>query len=242
MSKIIVANWKANLLPKESLVLAKKYSTLKSVKADIIACPDFLALSAAAQLLKKSAVNLGAQDCASFSVGSHTGDIPAIALKSIGAKYIIAGHSEKRASGDTNKIVSEKVQKILTEKLTPIICIGESASERRAKKTAAVFRKQLAAIFGNLSQTQLTQSIFIAYEPLWAIGSGKALIAEEAAELCELARKTALSFGASKIKVLYGGSVDTKNAAGYLQKNEIDGLLIGGASLNFQAFKKIINF
>lgn len=242
MKKIIVANWKANLLSKESLVLAKKYSTFKSANSNIVVCPDFLAILPIAQLLKKSAISLGAQDCSVFSLGSHTGDISASALKSAGAKYIIAGHSEKRASGDTDKIVSEKVQKILTEKLTPIICIGESASERRAKKTAAVFRKQLAAIFGNLSQTQLTQSIFIAYEPLWAIGSGKALIAEEAAELCELARKTALSFGASKIKVLYGGSVDTKNAAGYLQKNEIDGLLIGGASLNFQAFKKIINF
>ena len=185
---------------------------------------------------------MGAQDCAGFSLGSHTGDISAIALKSIGTKYIIAGHSEKRASGDTDKIVAEKVQRILAEKLTPIVCIGESAAERRVKKTAAVFRKQLAAIFGSLNKKQLAQPIFIAYEPLWAIGSGKALIAEEAAELCELVRKTALSFGASKIKVFYGGSVDTKNAAGYLQKNEIDGLLIGGASLNFQAFKKIINF
>ncbi len=242
MSKIIVANWKANLLPKESSVLAKKYSTLKSANSNIVVCPDFLAISSVAQLLKKSAISLGAQDCASFSLGSHTGDISAVALKSIGTKYIIVGHSEKRASGDTDKIVAEKVQRILTEKLTPIICIGESAAERRAKKTAAVFKKQLAAIFGNLNKVQLVQPIFIAYEPLWAIGSGNALVAEEAAGLCELAKKTALSLGIKKIKVFYGGSVDAKNASAYLQKNEIDGLLIGGASLNFQAFKKIINF
>ena len=242
MKKLLVANWKANLLPKESLVLAKKYSTFSSVKNNIVVCPDFLATLPASLLFKKTALSLGAQDCSNFSSGSHTGDISATALKSAGVKFVIVGHSEKRASGDTDKIVSEKVQKILAEKITPIICIGENANEKKARKTAAIFKKQLAAIFTNLSKAQLSQPIIIAYEPLWAIGSGNALAADEAAKLCKLAKETALSFGASKIKVLYGGSVDAKNSANYLTKNEIDGLLIGGSSLNFQAFRKIINY
>ena len=241
MKKIIVANWKANLLPKESLSLAKKYSTLKSANSNIVVCPDFLAISSVAQLLKKSAISLGAQDCSISSLGSHTGDISASALKSVGVQYIIVGHSERRASGDTDKIVSEKVQKVLAEKITPIICIGENAAERRAKKTTVILKKQLAAIFSNLSKAQLSQQFFLAYEPLWAIGSGNALAAEEAAELCELVKKTASAIGASKLKVLYGGSINKDNSVSYLQDNRIDGLLIGGASLDFRSFSKIIN-
>ena len=241
MKKIIVANWKANLSPKEALRLARKYSALKIKDLALVVCPDFLSIQPLAVLFKKTSIILGAQDCSAFSLGAHTGEISASSLKSAGASQVIIGHSERRTIGESNEIICQKVKNSLAEKLTPIICIGESAVERRQKKTAVVLKRQLSAVFSGLTKEQLAKKILVAYEPIWAIGTGRPLDAKEANNLCGDIKKIAVAFGASNIFVLYGGSVNDTNAEDFLSSSAIDGLLLGGASLKFQVFSQVVN-
>ncbi|MFZ4648066.1 MAG: triose-phosphate isomerase [Patescibacteria group bacterium] len=240
MKKIIIANWKAKLGPREAISLAKKYSFLNS-KYSLVVCPDFSVIYPISELLKKTKIFFGSQDCSAFPSGAHTGEVSASSLKTLGAKYVIIGHSERRANGEGIDLILQKVQKVLAEKMIPVVCVGESAKERLQKKTMTILTKQLSQVFNKLSPEQKSQKIFVAYEPVWAVGSGQALAPEESEFICGFIKKNTNSLGASKVEVLYGGSVSANNAKEYLNQDNVSGLLIGGASLDFSVFRKIIN-
>jgi triosephosphate isomerase len=241
MKKIIIANWKANLPIRSSLVLAKKYSSLSQKKFSIVVCPDFLGIQPISILLKKTNISLGAQDASIFPLGAHTGEIPSSALKSLGVKFILVGHSERRSNGETSEITFQKIQRILAEKITPVICIGENLIQHNQNKTIAVLKKQLFSIFSQLSKEEKERRILIAYEPVWSIGSGKALDADEAGFVCRFIKEFANQNSLSKVEVIYGGSVNESNSDNYLKEENISGLLLGGSSLNFPLFSKIVN-
>ncbi len=242
MNKIIIANWKANLLPTQARSLTKKFTAERPAKnLTAVLCPDFVALSETASLLKKSAFLLGAQDCSAFLPGAHTGEVTAAALKQCGAKYVIIGHSERRANGENSKTISQKIQQAVAEKLIPIICVGETAGERRLKKTKTVLAKQLQEVLAPLPGNYAKSPLIFAYEPVWAIGSGLTPEPLETAEICAMIKNLAAKAGFSRVTVIYGGSITDQNAGEYLQQSAISGLLVGGASLDARRFRRLLN-
>lgn len=241
MKKLIIANWKAKLDPRESLDLAKKYSKMSDAKNNVVVCPDFTAVQQVATILKGSKMSLGAQNCSVFSPGAYTGEVTAAVLKKIGVKYVIIGHSERRAAGESERSVFEKLIKVLELGLVPVLCIGETANERKNKKTTAILKKQLESALAKLPKKLLEQRIVIAYEPVWAIGSGRELDPEETEIQISLIKKWVFEIGGVNSQVLYGGSVDSQNCSLYLNQKSVDGLLVGGASLDYRVFDKIIN-
>lgn len=226
MKKIIVGNWKCN--PSS----AKKAEALfkASDRADVVICPPFVFLAGAN--LKSAA--LGAQDVF-WEEGAYTGEVSPAQLKGLGVKYVIVGHSERRAMGDTDDIVMKKALAVIKAGMKAIVCVGEPDNVRRegvryAEKFVAL---QMAAVDSVISSGKL----IIAYEPLWAIGSGRPAAPEDAVSMISHIRSCCAN---EKIKILYGGSVSPENAAAFLAKPEIDGLLVGGASANPAEFKKIV--
>lgn len=242
---MIVANWKMQIGRGTSVTLAKAVASLKS-PAQVVLCPSFTALDAVGQALGKSKVALGAQDVFWQAVGAYTGEISPLHLGELGVVYVIIGHSERRGLGETDAEVNKKVITTLSAGLTPIICVGESEAERRAGKTKQVVERQIKAALKTL-HTRAQERIIFAYEPIWAISTTKhAVVAAPADAVAthQLIRQTALrsikGIKAKRISVLYGGSVDPKNAKSFLQQAEVDGLLVGGASLNAASLKAII--
>lgn len=245
--KIIIANWKMNLGLKDSLTLAKKFKTkfVGFKKGDVAVCPSAFALSEIAKILKGSAVRLGAQNVFWEQHGSYTGEISPASLVEIGCEYVILGHSERRTHLLENyEMIHKKVLgAIKTEKLTPVICIGENWEERKTDRRDFILVEQLwqalsgLDIFGN-------QQIIIAYEPIWAIGSGTAIEPAEA-EYAHKIIKLALNdmFGmqiiSKNFKIIYGGSINGKNVKGFTKLENLDGFLVGGASLNEDEFYKV---
>jgi triosephosphate isomerase len=242
MKKLIVGNWKNNLSLKDSLVLAKNYAKVfRASSGAVVACPSTWALVSVKKILGVS-VKLGAQDVGHQERGAHTGDIDAKSLAEIGCTYVIIGHSERRAQGESSAQINLKLKAILKEpKLTPIICIGESWSLYQAKKSKTFVTTQIKQTLAGLNLG--TRQIIIAYEPIWAIGTGKAMVASEAQIMHAFIKTEAKKvLGAkTRLMVLYGGSVNGSNSQTYLKKTDIDGLLVGGASLKIQEFKKIAN-
>lgn len=242
MKKLFIANWKMQLDNKESLALSKSFSKrFKKSSDEIIVCPDFSSLSPVSQNLKGSAIKLGAQDIAAYDKGAYTGEVSAKSLKQLGVKYVIIGHSERRQYlKEDSAMLKLKIVQALAVGLTPIFCIGENLKERNSKKTHQVLYKQLEDSLTGLDITN-DKDIVIAYEPVWAIGSGKAISPTEA-ESAHVFIKGSLAEIIGQIpRVLYGGSVNSKNAADFVEWPNIDGLLIGGASLNLDEFSKIVN-
>ena len=243
MKKIIIANWKANLSLAQARSLAKKLAASRPAKnLTAVLCPDFVALGEMANRLKKSAFLLGAQDCSAFLPGAHTGEVAAAVLKQGGVKYVIIGHSERRANGENSKTISQKIQQVVAEKLIPIICVGETAGERRLKKTKIVLAKQLQEVLAPLPSKHVKSPLIFAYEPVWAIGSGLTPEPLETAEICAMMKNLAAKAGFSRVTVIYGGSVTDQNAGEYLQYPAIAGLLVGGASLDARRFRRLLNF
>ena len=243
MNKIIVANWKMQLLPSEAKKLALSFlKSLVDVKNKIVVCPDFLSLAELTLLFKNSFISLGSQNLAAYDRGAYTGEIPAEALKELGVSYVIIGHSERRAyfqEGD--KLIAEKIKKAVSNKITPILCVGENAADRKKGKANIVIRQQLKGALSNLNVKEL-KNLHIAYEPIWAIGSGLTCNLEEALAIKDVICDHCFKLGLKKVKVLYGGSVKPDNAVKFLKKGTFDGLLVGGASLDLESFKKIVNF
>jgi triosephosphate isomerase len=243
MNKIIIANWKMNLSLKESLELANKVVKIKS-ENDIIICPDFLALSLIGARLKKTKkiyknIYLGAQNCAAFSHGSYTGEVATSNILESGAKYVIIGHSERREyQKEDNEMINDKLKEALKIGLKVILCVGENSINKKNKKTKTILRSQVKGALKGVNKKNL-ENISIAYEPIWAIGSGKIPEGEEVDEISAYIKNLVYNNFKKKIKVFYGGSVKTSNANNFLKHNNIDGLLIGGASLNYQEFSKI---
>ena len=244
--KIVAGNWKMNTLPADGKALAAQVVELaKEVPADVtlIITPPFTGLCAAAEAIKGSSVCLAAQNCADHEKGAYTGEVAANMVAAMGCTYVILGHSERRQYyGDTNANLLTKLKLALANGLKPIYCIGENLQERENNQHFAVCKEQLEVLF-NLSAEEFAQ-VVVAYEPVWAIGTGKTASADQAQEIHEYCRKVmADKFGAlaAETSILYGGSCNPSNAQEIFSKADVDGGLIGGAALvaeNFIAIAK----
>ena len=244
--KILIAgNWKMNCLLEDGTNLAKEVATevkkLGKPECEFLVCPPFTLLSNVKKALRGSKVALGAQDCHMAEKGAHTGDISPLMLKDLGCTYVLVGHSERRADHlESNEVVCKKAQALHTAGLKAVICIGETLAERESGKTIEVCTNQ---IMGSVPEGATATNTVIAYEPVWAIGTGKTPTAEEVQQTHAAIRKVvAKKLGkgvANKMRLLYGGSVKPSNAAELLSLDDVDGALIGGASLKASDFMGI---
>lgn len=235
-----------NLLKEEAEQLVRTLSENYAVNPNVecIVCPPFPWLTQTKALLGETGIQLGAQNCAATEKGAFTGEVSAQMLASAGVRYVILGHSERRALfGEQGAVLLEKTKRVLEAGLTPIFCIGETLEERNAGKLEQVISHQLQEVLGHLSLPQVL-NIVLAYEPVWAIGTGVTASPEQAEEVHTFIHgwltKT-FGSGASNVSILYGGSVTAENASGLFARNHIDGGLIGGASLKPADFLKIVN-
>lgn len=246
--KIVAGNWKMNKNLQEGIALAEELvEALKDEKpnCDVVICTPFIHLASVAKTIEGSAIGLGAENCADKASGAYTGEVSAEMVKSTGANYVILGHSERREYyHETPEILREKVQLAQANGLTVIFCIGESLAEREAGKQNEVVKTQLEGSVFNLSAEDFGKLI-IAYEPIWAIGTGKTATSEQAEEIHAYIRSViAEKYGketADAASILYGGSCKASNAPELFAKPDIDGGLIGGASLKAADFKGIID-
>ncbi|MCW1921424.1 triose-phosphate isomerase [Luteolibacter arcticus] len=245
---IFAANWKMNLGPSETEDFAKSFLSKvqnRTFPCDIVIAPPFVSLSKAAEILGNvSSIALAAQNCSQYDSGAYTGEISGMMLKEFFVHYVILGHSERRAIyGETDEVINAKVRKARELNLRPIFCIGETLEERKSGQLEKVLRTQVSIGLKGLSERDLLDTV-IAYEPVWAIGTGVTATAEQAQEAHAFVRSlVAEQFGndsAAKIRIQYGGSVKPNNAAELMACPDIDGALIGGASLEPQSFLDII--
>lgn len=243
---LIVGNWKMNKTLADAKELAGEIVDMfgRETETDVLICPPFTALAPVAKAIENSNILLGAQNMYHEPAGSFTGEISAAMLRDLFVTYVILGHSERRhILNESDQAINLKVQMAIKSNLKPIICVGESLEEHEAEETHRVISKQLEANLAKLPKNKADQ-IVIAYEPVWAIGTGKAATPEVAQEVHSFIRSLLSEmFGASKankIRILYGGSVKPDNIEELLQQPDIDGALIGGASLEFTPFLKII--
>jgi triosephosphate isomerase len=242
MKKIIIANWKMN--PKNFKEAQALFDSIKKAKRgpenEVVICPPFVWLRSLALKNTAKGISFGAQNCHWEISGAYTGEVAAVMTADAGAKYVILGHSERRQfMGETNEIINLKIKTALKAGLKPILCVGEKAGE----EMSSVLEEQLARATASLSVNQ-AKEIIVAYEPVWAIGTGNACSPDNALSAALFVKKTLTKlysrFLADKILILYGGSVTSLNAIDYLDKAQMDGLLVGGASLNEKEFGKII--
>ncbi len=241
--KILIAgNWKMNGLLADGVELAKGIAAGVKAKGkwecEFLVCPPFTLLTSVKKALRGAKVALGAQDCHFTEKGAHTGDISPVMLKEIGCSYVILGHSERRADhGETDELVSKKTVAAHEQGLKAIICIGETEAQRDAGKTIEVCTSQ---ILGSVPESATAANTVIAYEPVWAIGTGKTPTAQDVEDVHAAVRKAlAKKLGkgnANKMRILYGGSVKPSNAKEFLSLPDVDGALIGGASLKTADF------
>lgn len=245
---LIAANWKMYKTPQEtqaylSAFLPKLSSTLD---ADVVLCPPFTSLSVAAQALAGSSVALGGQNLSEQQEGAFTGEVSGAMLKAAGCAYVIIGHSERRQLfGETDERVAKKIAAAFANDLTPILCVGETLAEREANETLRVVATQVKAALKDLPSGH-TQRIVIAYEPIWAIGTGRTASPAQAQEV-HLAIRDILkdqygSLTSLKVRILYGGSVKPDNMAELMACEDIDGGLVGGASLKPESFLEIVQY
>ncbi len=240
--KIVAGNWKMNTLPAEGVQLAKSIVASRNEVCEcvnFIVCAPFTHLLMVADALKGSDIALGAQDCATETKGAYTGEVSAQMIAALGCKYVILGHSERRQYyGETSETLNKKMAQAYENNLTPIYCIGENLDEREADKHFEVCKAQIEEVVFNLSEEQF-KNLVIAYEPVWAIGTGKTATAEQAQEIHAYIREVLRSkFGAAAdlCPILYGGSCKPSNAQEIFAKEDVDGGLIGGASLKAEDF------
>lgn len=228
----------------QEIAWAHKYGpTFGNISANhqLIICPSFLALEQMQKILEPTAIKLGAQNCATHEHGAYTGEISAISLAQIGCTFCIIGHSERRIFfGETARQVAQKARLLMLERIIPVICIGENEEEKNKNKTNVVIERQLKPVLNELKKCG-SQTILIAYEPVWAIGSEKMPDAQTIENVANFIRDLTQSQAINTdIRILYGGSVSVTNATTLKKITGIDGLLIGGASLDFQELKKIV--
>ena len=246
--KIVAGNWKMNKTLQEGMALAAELNDmLKADKAncDVVICTPFIHLAKVSDMIDHSVLQLGAENCADKQSGAYTGEVSAAMVKSTGAEYVILGHSERREYyNETPEILKEKVLLALENGLKVIFCIGESLAEREANQQNEVVKAELEGSVFNLSEEDF-KKIVIAYEPIWAIGTGKTATSDQAEEIHAYIRSViADRYGkavAEDTSILYGGSCKASNAPELFAKPDIDGGLIGGASLKAADFKGIID-
>ncbi len=244
---IIAGNWKMNLTPAESKTLAAAVVAAAGAHTgdvDVVIGPTMISLSAAAEALAGSGVGLAAQNIHAEAKGAFTGEVGASMIASLGCTHVILGHSERRTYfGETDEGVFRKLRAALAADLTPIVCIGESLGERKAERTLEKVNFQVRAALAGLDPSDVPR-VVLAYEPIWAIGTGLTATPEQAEEVHSEIRKTlADMFGddaAAQVRIQYGGSVKPGNAAELLAQPNIDGALVGGASLKADGFAAIV--
>jgi triosephosphate isomerase (TIM) len=242
----IAGNWKMNLNRAEALALAKALAERagEASHADLAVFPPYVYLDAVAAVLAGSTIGWGAQDVYFEPNGAFTGEISTAMLTDLGCRYVILGHSERRhVLGETNQVVNKKVHAALAAGLTPIVCVGELLAERESGATGRVIREQFEGSLAGVSAEQMAKSV-LAYEPVWAIGTGKVATPQQAEEVHKDLRKiladrynTAV---ADAVRIQYGGSVKASNAAELLAQANVDGALVGGASLKADEFLGIV--
>ena len=238
MSRRIVAagNWKMNKTPKEAVELIKKLIPLvKSDEKDVIFCVPAIDIAVAVEAAKGTNISIGAQNMYYEESGAYTGEISPNMLKDAGVDYVIIGHSERRGYfGETNEDINKKAIKAFEHSLTPIICCGESLEQREQGITIDWIRQQIKVALLNINADDVKKAI-IAYEPIWAIGTGKTATTEQAQEVCAAIRECVAELYdtevAETVRILYGGSVNAKTAPDLFAQKDIDGGLVGGASL-----------
>lgn len=246
-NKIVAGNWKMhNDLNESKLLINGIVEGLQNekVNCEVIVCPPYTSLSEAACLLKGSKVKLGAQNMHFEDKGAFTGEISAAMLKSAGCEYVILGHSERRTIfNESDELINKKVKKALSSGLKPIFCIGETLSERESGVTNDVVKRQVIGGLKDISESELSNMV-MAYEPVWAIGTGKTASPEQAQEVHAFIRSLIkvlyTGLAAENMVIQYGGSVKPDNAAELLSKNDIDGALVGGACLKPDSLLRII--
>jgi triosephosphate isomerase (TIM) len=244
---IIAGNWKMYKTVKEAIELAnglKRELFNLEEKIGIVICPSFTSLSEVSEVISDSNIELGAQDTHWENEGAFTGEISCKMLLDVGCKYVIIGHSERRQYfGETNETVNKKIKAALNSGLFPIVCVGETLSEREAGKTFKVLDSHIVNGLINLSAEEI-EKLVIAYEPVWAIGTGKNATPQQAQEahkyIRELLKKLYNEDVADSVRIQYGGSVKPENISELMQQSDVDGALVGGASLKVESFSSIV--
>ncbi|MEO8399088.1 MAG: triose-phosphate isomerase [Ignavibacteriaceae bacterium] len=245
--KVIAGNWKMNNDLTESQNLISKLTaglSNEEINCEIIICPPFTSLSEASSLIKGTGIKLGAQNMNENDSGAFTGEITAQMLKSVGCEFVILGHSERRAIyNESDELINKKIKKALEKNLKPIFCVGETLEQRENNSTKDIVKHQLINGLEHVSKDELSK-IIIAYEPVWAIGTGKTATPDQAEEVHEFIRDLIeIEYGndsSEKIIIQYGGSVKPDNAKELLSQKNIDGALVGGACLKADSFISII--
>ncbi len=243
--RLVVGNWKMNRTAPEAASLAAELRALFSAPpaCSVAVCPPFTALEAVRSALRGSALDLGAQNLHAEPRGAFTGEIAGAMLKVLDCRYVIVGHSERRhGMGEDDALVARKLRAALRDGLTPIVCVGETLAEREAGRTPEVLVRQVQAAYEGLTGSAARETV-IAYEPVWAIGTGRVATPEQASESHRLIRATlerVVGRGSgSELAVLYGGSVTADNAPALFAESDVDGALVGGASLEAASFFRI---
>ena len=243
---IIAGNWKMNKTPSEAVELINELKPLVAdAQATVVVCPTFVCLPAAKAALEGSNIHLGAQTMHFEPKGAFTGEITAEMLKEVGVEYVIIGHSERRQYyAETDETVNKKVKAALAAGLIPIICVGEFLEQREDGVTAEVVSMQTKLALKDLTPEQVA-SLVIAYEPIWAIGTGKTATSQDANETIGVIRaavREVFGSAADEVRIQYGGSMNPKNATELMAQTEIDGGLIGGASLKAEDFSQVVKY
>ncbi|MDR2735001.1 MAG: triose-phosphate isomerase [Spirochaetota bacterium] len=244
----LAGNWKMNKTAAEAQGLVKELLALlaDTQDRDVAICPAFPCLAAVAQLIQGSKLRLGAQNMYFEDSGAYTGEVSADMLLAVGAEYVILGHSERRAYfGENNEIVNKKLKKALAKGLGPIVCVGEVLEEREAGKAEFVVEDHVRGAFAGISEAEAAR-VTIAYEPVWAIGTGKTATPNDADSMHAHIRKVLSALYspalAENLRIQYGGSVNDKNIDELMRMPNIDGALVGGASLKAESFARIVKF
>jgi triosephosphate isomerase (TIM) len=238
--KLVVGNWKMNGSRAANAELLAALKAAGPWVAEVAVCVPAVYLGDVALSLQGEEIKWGAQDCSAFESGAYTGEMSAAMLAEFGCRYVLAGHSERRAMhGESDQLVADKAKAALAHRLTPIVCVGETLAEREAGQTDAVVKRQLSVVIHTLAHC--ISQVVVAYEPVWAIGTGKTASPEQAQAVHALLRAQlkAATEHAADMKILYGGSVKADNAAVLFAQSDIDGGLIGGASLKAADFAAI---
>jgi triosephosphate isomerase (TIM) len=244
---IIAGNWKMNKTVAEALDLVKdlKIEIANVKEVDIVVCPPFTALSEVSKaILETKNIRLGAQNMSEHNVGAHTGEIAAVMLKEFSVRYVVLGHSERRQyQKESDALIAKKAAAAHAASLKPIVCVGETLAEREGNQTKQVLDTQVRGSLAGLTKDQMVETV-VAYEPVWAIGTGKTATTQQAQEAHAFIRSViAKMFDdsvAKKVRIQYGGSVKPSNARELMSQPDVDGALVGGASLEARSFADII--
>lgn len=243
----VAANWKMYLPTKQAIELAKAVRrSTRPPSVDVTICPSYPALVGVGAVLKGTGIALGAQNLATASPGASTGQVSADDLRQLGCQYVIVGHSELRASGETDRQIHQKMLVAMNHHLSPILCVGEHRADRRQRRHQRVVTQQVTRALTNLPRPHRSTKLFIAYEPIWAISPGGPATPADALEMADIIHQTIISiFGKrlaeSSIRIIYGGSVDATNVTSFVDRKIISGVLVGAQSISARHLRSIIN-